>query len=378
MFDEMPIRDAFKEWNHNLVLNHPWLWTLRLPFLALYLAGTALLLGISAVLPLKTYYANYLNTWLWILTIIELILFVLWMRQFNQFNPEKSLERTTPFKGMLEIVIYMMVVFMFFAPTISSSYLLKTRYTQLVSFTEISRYYDLSWGSTTLYSKGMVETFSQMDYESYLALDNTPELVQVNRQIDNTIHSLYTIHHYDNPQYLLQVGLILTHLGIFMFAFRHLRKGVLGKTFITALVLMVAISFAAAITDSDFSEPLIYFRTYITDPKELVFFIFLTVLSLGIFTLALQVFSQKQYRTSTAISITLLPYVIYYWLLIIAAEYISEIGLFETFFDQLREKFSSLMVETFLMLLLGTPLAILAVFILVKAMYTRLLVLPEG
>ena len=222
----------------------------------------------------------------------------------------------------------------------------------------------------------IVEKYSPLDFESYKTLASTEEVERVELQIRRTINALYDIHRYDNDE-LIIIGLILTHLSIFMFAFRHLRKSVLGKTFISALVLIVAISFASAITGADFYDPFYYFRTH-NSPEEIFFVFFLAVISLGILYLALRVFWQKKYRTSTAISITLLPYMVYYWLLVITAEYIWDAEIVKYYYELLHQKFSETLANTATMLLLGTPFAILAVFILVKAMYTRLLVLPEG
>lgn len=383
-FAEMPVVTAFKKWDRHLLLNHPRLWALRLPVLVIYFVGGNLIaLLVCGLMPLKPYHVNKMFTWLWLFGVVELILLGWWNRRFNQFSPEKALERTSPLNGLAEIISYILCILVFFSPTISSSFGLEIQFSQMIPLEELARdrsiVREYDWSS--IYSEEIVEKYSRMDYEIYSRPDNG-ERSQINSQIRDSIDSLIMIvrqEDYGWRMYLV-IALLLLHLSVFMFSYRHIREGVLGKAIIVGILLFIAVFAAAEAANTRISDLFSNFEYHIhRDDRN--FFIFAAALTAIILNLSLGVFWQKRYRTATAVGITLLPYAFHVWLFAFFRYY------FYNFLFHFRFiKYDGILIETFFgfmgdvvdTLIFGTPFLILWVFILSKAMYTRLLALPEG
>ena len=381
MFANIPLFNTIKKWDHDLLINHTWLWTIRLPWLMLYLAGTAILLGIMAVFPLKLYYARHFFAGMFVLHLLEGILFILWGRHFNQFLPEKALEHTTPAKGITEILTYILIVFIFLAPAIGSSYILSARFAQMVPYPELEQDWEIFSEWPDIYPKDIVEKYTSLDYNTYLSLQSDAEEFQrIEWQMQNT-NDMLDLFHFGVSDMLLDIGFVASHLSIFLFVFRHTGKEVLGKAISAGTILIMTTILISGITNNYPEAPLNYFTTKYPTTEDLVFFILLVAISLTNLALALRVFWQKRYRTITAINIIILPAIIYYWVLVLTIEYISDFQIVEKYFGTsgiLPKILGNSMIWNLGFFFFGTPIAILLIFPLVKAMYTRLLVLPKG
>lgn len=379
---ELPVVTAYKKWDRYLLLNHPWLWALRLPLLGVYFVFNAIVLMLTTLIPLQTYHINYLNTWLWLLSLVELTLLVLWIRRFNQFTPEKDLERPYLLQGMAEIVIYILCILVFLLPTVVSSFVLDSRFTQMIPDYGVLQYDSAISNPLQSQVKDIFERYSRMDYETYLELEpNSDERNRVDQQINATIYYLQRIYGHDESfEVSLSAALWLLNLSVLLYSYRHIRKGVLGKAIVVGIVLYISLYLASQVTHARFSEPFHYFEHYRGGHGLFVFF-FAGALTAVILYLSVRVFWQKSYQTATAVSITLLPYVFYVWLFSVCEEFFYKNPILKNFWGYngiLDQEFGFYMVKVGEIFLLKTPLIILWVFIFTKAMYTRLLALPEG
>ena len=173
------IVNKFREWDKSLLVNHPRLWALRLPVLVGYLVVFNLIAGfICFVFPLHTYNVTSMFDWLWLFGVVELIPLGFWLWKFSQFSPEKELERTHPAYGMLEILLYMVCIFIFLSPTLTSSAILEFRYSRMATLPEINA----AENSVDYYGKDRILTpkdslFGEMSF--YFVPDTDIEQIRV-------------------------------------------------------------------------------------------------------------------------------------------------------------------------------------------------------
>jgi hypothetical protein len=389
MFAKMPFVKAYQKWDKHLLLNHPRLWALRLPVLVSYFIIFNLVsILVSSLVPLKTYHVNHMFTWLWIFGVVEAILLVLWIRRFNWFSPKKSLERAWAINGLGEVVIYMLCILIFFSPTIFSSIVLETRFAHMLPLDVIETdrailgdyYYD-DW-----YAQRLVERYTRFDYETYLDLEQIgqDERYRVNYQLEETIRHLLRVTESNDYRWqaYLTTTIVLLNLAVILFGIRHIRRNVLGK----ALIYAVAVGIFSLITElilwslSDF-----LYRgdwdgeSHFHETAINWYFVFLIAF---ILFFSLRVFWQKRYRVFTAMNITLLPFGVFaaqlYFLDRLSERYPVINDFFFSYIGPLEQAFGFFWGEIIQMFFLASPLLILWVFILNKAMYTRLLSLPEG
>jgi hypothetical protein len=386
-FEDMPVVKAFQKWDKHLLLNHPRLWALRLPLLVIYLiAANAIALLVSGLIPLKTYQVNYMYIWLWLFGLLELILLILWIRHFNQHSPEKALEHTNPLNGMVEVLIYMLAVAVILSPAISSSFLLVQRFSGLLPAAEIrsDQLIIRDFDYPAVYPSDLVEKYSPLDYDLYLAaVENDGSHWIYNRNIRDTVNELNNCLDGEslNWKVYLTIGIVLLHIGVAMFLTRHLRKGVFGRVVIYAILIWIAAFILLAVGDS-----LISFFISGNYSQRQGYFKILSNSVAGaavafIFFFSIRVFWQKRYRRFTAMNISVLPYLVYFLIFYLnnaAPETFHFINdLFSTD-SWLSTTFGYYWGDILSGLIVATPVMILWVFIPIKAMFTRLLALPEG
>lgn len=390
MFAEIPIVKENKNWDQYLLLNHPRLWAIRLPTLLGYFIVFNLIgVTISLVFPLKTYHVTQMFTWLWLFGVAEMIALGFWLRRFSWFSSEKALERTSPINGFFEILIYMFCILIFLSPTILSSAILEYRFSQMITITEIEHDRSEIRGLSLrdIYPQDLVENYTRLDYDTYLSLSGVHrgEREQVNRELENVVRKLDDVKFQDDSEWLpyLIMVVILLHISVFVFNARHNRNDLSGRTIAYGLGIMLFIGIFLGLVGSflnDFAN-----IPYLEIDKILgrifngvMVFMFGFVLFFSV-----RVFWQKGYKTFTAMNISLLPYVFYFEIQYFFGGYYFEhkINFLDEFFGYqgiLNEALGSFWGEIVQFLMVGSPLVIAWVFIITKAMYMRMLALPEG
>ncbi len=384
MLSELPILEKVRQWDHHLLLNRPFLWMLRLPtLLAYFFVFNLLSVIVSLILPLSTYQVIKIFTWLWLFGVVELIAFGFWLRRFNWFSPEKALENTHPLKGIWEILIYMVCVLWFLSPSLFSTAILEHRFSQIVTVQEIdgvkARIRNLK--SSEYFPQDLVEKYTRFDYATYSKLD-TPTRKEVNFDLENVVDKLDNIQNQEDFDWIayLTLSTILLHTSAIMFNEKHNRKSILAGTVAYGLIVMVFLGIIQGLAAAFVNN-----FTYISDPDydvilEGIWHGVLMLLLLLVLFFSLRVFWQKGYKHFTAMNISLLPYVIYleflYWFMAYGQDMkiVKEIFLDDGAINYIFGKFWGDQVQ---LLILGTPLIILWVFVLTKAMYMQMLSKPE-
>ena len=397
MFADNLIVEKYNEWNKDLLLNHPRLWALRLPVLLGYFVVLNLLaVVICFAFPLRTYHVTSMFDWLWLFGVVELIPLGFWLWKFSQFSPEKELERTSPVNGMLEILLYMLCIFIFLSPTLTSSAILEFRFSRMITLPEIKAadnmfdyyghsYYSYMENDEDIFHQNLVEKYTPYDYETYRSIRSSDmdRFKRINREMGAVIYNLINIKQREDHRWngYLTTATILLHISVFMFAARHIRKGVFGKSIAYAIGIIVIAVIIQGIIPAFFFDYYSYssrgMSTYEIVNYGMAFFIFAFTLFFS-----LRVFWQKKYQNFTALNITVLPYVVYFELFILFIYLLDETDfaakLLDKWIDAFDKTFGGFWAPQIGLLIFGTPLLILPAYILIKAMYMRLLALPEG
>jgi hypothetical protein len=386
MFAKMTFVKAYKKWDQHLLLNHPRLWALRLPVLVSYfIAFNLISILVSSLVPLKTYHVNHMFTWLWIFGAVEVILLVLWIFRINRFSPEKSLERTSPLNGLWEVILYMLCALIFFSPTLSSSFVLEIRFAYMIphEVLETDRAFIRDYSLNDRNSQDLVEKYSQIDYATYLDLDWTyNEGYTVNSKIDNTIHCLRSVTERNDDRWetYLNTAIVLLHFGVIIFNLRHIQRKVIGITILFVAGISIPLGYMLYLwIVLGISEIRSFYEVNI-ESLEITLKSFVVILIAFILFFSLRVFWQKRYRGLTAMTISLLPYLIFaaqHYLLFSLSDRYPVID-FLLYNKPLKQAFGSFLGDILQIFFLASPLMFIWVFIFTKAMYTRLLSLPEG
>lgn len=310
----------------------------------------------------------------------------LWARAADRFSPHKALERTSPVNGLVEVVVFMLCVAVFLSPAVLGSFVLEHRFVDMILATpiEADRNEVRNLEQDAVYPQGLVERYTNLDYETYLEYSETDKHhVGMNYLIQAKINSLYKVASGQDEEWQeFLIGMIfMLHLGGVMFISKHVNQDLLVKTFIYGCIAVVLIGILEVVgivvyeyfCQGNFLNESNFIKAYTRS--------LLILMSLGSIFFSLKIFWQKSRRMFTAVNITLLPYVVFglqYVILDIIAEHndaIDHLLYYKGFPTQL---YGDSWDEVIKILIFGTPILILWVFIPLKAMYTRLLALPEG
>lgn len=310
--ENTPFMQEYRRIDHWLVVNHPRLWVLRLPYLALYF----LIFNIVGI-ALFWFFANQIHhalsafSWLFLVALVELAFLILWLRKFNDYSPEKALENTNPFMGWIELLSYIACIIILFSPTLTIPAVLLERFDQMIDINEL--YQDQS----VLRNLQVGEDLWVQLGSKYLGIPASEfakmsqnELRQANRDIGASLSLLTEIKEDPSKFYggIFQLHLILTHIAAFMFMVKHAEKNVPVKVFVYIVVLYIVILITFGII-SLFS----YLLNWNIAEDDLILKIsFFSLLLITIF--AAGGFWQKRRREFTVLNIVALPVAIYLYL----------------------------------------------------------------
>jgi hypothetical protein len=385
--ENIPVLQAFRKGDRHLLLNHPRLWALRLPWLVVYFVlANAVALLIPSLVPLNIDQTGQFHFWLWFGFAIEGIVMALWWRVVDRFSPPKAFVRTFPISGLWDVVVYMLCVVVFLSPGILGSFILEHRYSDMILATpiEADRKLVRTLEYNTVFPQDVVERYSNWDYETYLEFSETEQMhTFVNFLINSKINSLYKVATYQDAEWqTFLIGMILMlHLGVVMFISRHFSPDMEVRALAYGAIAVMLLGILEIV------GMVIFEYSYQGNPYEETNFLetytrcLLILMSLAVLFFSLRVFWQKRFKTFTAINIILLPYVVFgfqFVILDILADHYDAIDHLLYFTGFLTDWYGNYWDEVIKYLFLGTPIFILWVFIPIKAMYTRLLALPEG
>lgn len=309
--ENTPFMQEYRRIDHYLVVNHPRLWVLRLPYLVLYflifnIVGIALFWFFAD----QVHHARSAFSWLFLVALVELAFFILWLRKFNDYSPEKALENTNPFMGWVEILSYLVCIMILFSPTLTIPAVLLERFDQMTNINELRQ------DQNALRNLQVGEALWMQLGSKYLGIPASEfakmseyELQQANYDISASLSLLTEIKEDPSEFYMVifQLHLILTHIAAFMFLVKHTEKNIPVKVFVYMVILFIVILITSGII-SLFS---FLFNWNTSDDLALkipfFFLILITIFAAGGFW-------QKRRREITALNIVTLPVAIYLYL----------------------------------------------------------------
>lgn len=369
-FANLELSQFLRDYDHSLLVNRPKLWVIRLPYLALYaLLANALVFLFILVLPLQLYHIQeFFSIW-WMAFFASLIALYFWNRQFSLYSPEKAYENTSPLKGLADFLVYIACIMVLISPTIATSLTLYYRFDNMISFEEVeldnSRIRRLNYDDS--YPEDLILKYTSHSSVTQEELNN----YSVQMSVDQSIRRLQGIKDgdFNELQAYSLIYILVIHFGLLMFAGRHVTKRVYNRALVYGVIAFVLYSMYGVVLEILAFSPTFLGRLIEDIDLEIIgfpgpliaFIIFMSIM-------AFSVFLRRERSDFAAMNIVLLPAGVFvymiYWIGINIIE--GDLYVYWEFTD------------TFWFgMLITSPFLYMWLIPLLKAMYMRVLALPE-
>ena len=369
-FKNLEELEFLRKYDHWLLVNHPRLWMIRLPYLVVYaVLANVLVFLFVLILPLKIHHIQEFFTILWVIFLMTLVAFYLWSRQFRRYSPEKAYENTSALQGLRDYLIIIACIIVLISPTITTAEILKFRFGGMITLEELSvdstRVEGIEFGER--YPVDLVLKYTGERQESRNDFGNFITSSAVERSI-NRFEGIKT-GEFEELWSFSFAYIFIIHFGIILFAGKHVPRRIIPRTVIYAILLFLGYTFyAVMLSILAFSQSFLGQVVDRSGPGILGWpgpFILILVFT---WIMALSVFIRKEYSRFTAMNIVLLPVVTYIFL----AYLILDLGIENNFtiFDNARESY-------YFGMLIFSPLVYVWMIPILKMMYMRMLALPQ-